>query len=272
MSNKDKKDKKKRDKKRRERRQRKKGPAATAIDSVVGYLTRSETTMSLQGNKPKERAGVDAYDTLHSIIKSQQMQSASYITNLERMAFKTEFKSEIGEQLKKQGRENLQALEETKKAVDTAVEKVGRRKRTEEEKIAERQSQIAWQMRRGELGDKDLIAQYEKDIRKYQSVVEMKQSFMAPAIGQSPITGFTPQAGGGQGGASFAVAPAPSTTQMLSSKDPLQNLAVGGGAAAKKPSNTDVVSGALQHFQNPKDNPSTSGTPSAAAKERQRKK
>ena len=260
-----KKDKKKRDKKRRQRRERKKGLAATAIDSVVGYLTRSETTMSLQGNKPKERAGVDAYDTLHSIIKSQQMQSASYITNLERMAFKTEFKSEISEQLKKQG-------EDTKKAVDTAVEKAGRKKRTEEEKIVERQNQIAWQMRRGHAGDKDLIAQYEKDIRKYKAVVEMKQSFMAPVVGQAPITGFTPQAGGGQVGGSFAVASAPSTTQMLSSIDPLQNLAVGGGAAAKKPSNTDVVSGAMQQFQNPQDNPSTSGTPAAAAKGRQERR
>ena len=257
------KDKKKRDKKRRQRRERKKGPAMAAIDGVLGYLTRSETTMSLQGNKPKERAGVDAYDTLHSIIKSQQMQSASYITNLERMAFKTEFKSEISEQLKKQG-------EDTKKAVDTAVEKAGRRKRTEEEKIAERQSQIAWQIRRGEAGDKDLISQYEKDIRKYQAVVEMKQSFMAPAVGQSPIIGFTPKAGGGQVGGSFAVEPAPSTTQMLSSIDPLQTVAVGGGgAAAKKPSNTDVVSGAMQQFQNPQDNSSTSGTPAAAAKGRQ---
>ena len=259
-----KKDKKKRDKKRRQRRERKKGPAATAIDSVVGYLTRSETTMSLQGNKPKERAGVDAYDTLHSIIKSQQMQSASYITNLERMAFKTEFKSEIGEQLKKQGQENQQALA-------NVVEKVGRRKRTEEEKILERQSQIAWQMKRGDAGDKDLIAQYEKDIRKYKAVVEMKQSFMPPAVGQSPITGFTPKVGGGQGGASFAIASAQSTTQMLSSIDPLQNVAVGGGAVAKKPSNTDVVSSALQQFQNPQDNPSTSGTPAAAAKGRQEK-
>ena len=201
------------------------------------------------------------------------MQSASYMTNLERMAFKTEFKTEIGEQLQKQGRENLQALEETKKAVDTAVEKVGRRKRTEEEKIAERQSQIAWQMRRGELGDKDLIAQYEKDIRKYQSVVEMKQSFMPPAVGQSPITGFTPKAGGGQVGVSFAIASAPSTTQMLSSIDPLQNVAVGGGVAvAKKMSNTDVVNTAKEQFQNPQDNPSTSGTPAATVKQKHKKK
>ena len=219
MANKDKKKRdKKSDRKRRQRRERK-GKLPSSVEALLGYLGGGGPTPAPQSDmKGKERAGYDAYDTLHSIIKSQQIQSAGYMANLEKIAFRTE----IGEQLKKQGQENQQALEETRKevgkAVENVVEKVGRKKRSEEEKIAERQSQIAWQMRKRDGGDPDVIARYRDDIKRYEGIMEFKQSIMPPASSVAPSerSAEVARAGGGSGGVRMNVTPATATSSLPS--------------------------------------------------------
>jgi hypothetical protein len=207
------KDKKKRDKKRRQRRERK-GKLPSSVEALLGYLGGGGPTPAPQSEmKGRERAGYDAYDTLHSIIKAQQIQSAGYMANLEKIAFKTEMQTEIQKELKQQGDETKK---EVGRAIETAVEKVGRKKRTEEEKIAERQSQIAWQMRKKGGADKDLISRYEADIKRYEGIIEYKQSIMPPASSVAPFerTIQTARAGGGVGSAKVSVAQATGTTQL----------------------------------------------------------
>ena len=228
-----KKDKKKRDKKsdrKKKQRRERKGKLPSSVEALLGYLGGGGPTPAPQSDmKGKERAGYDAYDTLHSIIKSQQIQSAGYMANLEKMAFRTE----IGEQLKKQGQENQQALADTRKDVVNVVETaVGRRKRTEEEKIAERQAQIAYQLRKKGGPDQDVIARHRADIKRYEGVMEFKQSTMAPAPSMAPseISAQAGRAGGGGGGAKMNVMSA-TATSSLPSIDPM----VGGyGAIASQ--------------------------------------
>ena len=89
------KDKKKKDKKRKQRRERK-GKLPSSVEALLGYLGGGGPTPAPQSEmKGKERAGYDAYDTLHSIIKAQQIQSAGYMANLEKIAFKTEIQKEL---------------------------------------------------------------------------------------------------------------------------------------------------------------------------------
>jgi hypothetical protein len=210
------KEKKRKDKKRRQRRERK-GKLPSSVEALLGYLGGGGPSPAQQGDtKPRERAGVDAYDTLHQIIKSQQMMSANYMANLERMAFKTEIQKE----LKQQGDESKRALEQTReevgKAVETAVERVGRRKKTEAEKIAERQSQIAWQMRKKGGGDQELIKKYNDDIKRYEGIAEYKQSIIPPALGAVPSerVSQTGMASGGGGGVKMTVAQAAGTSKL----------------------------------------------------------
>ncbi len=209
-----KKDKKRRDKKRRQRRERK-GKLPSSVEALLGYLGGGGPTPAPQSEmKGKERAGYDAYDTLHSIIKAQQIQSAGYMANLEKMAFRTEMQKE----LKQQGAENLaQVGIAVEKAVE-AVEKGGRKKRTEEEKIAERQSQIAWQMRKRDGGDPDLIARYRDDIKRYEGIMEFKQSIMPPAssVAPSEMSAQVVRAGGSGGGVRMNVNPAAATSSLPS--------------------------------------------------------
>jgi hypothetical protein len=217
-----KKDKKKRDKKsdkKKKQRRERKGKLPSSVEALLGYLGGGGPTPAPQSDmKGKERAGYDAYDTLHSIIKSQQIQSAGYMANLEKMAFRTE----ISEQLKKQGQENQQALADTKKDVVNVVETaVGRRKRTEAEKIAEKQAQIAWQMRKRDGADPDVIARHQADIKRYEGIMEYKQSIMPPAssVAPSEMLAQAGRAGGGGGGVRMNVTPAIATSS-LPSNDP----------------------------------------------------
>jgi len=216
------KEKKRKDKKRRQRRERK-GKLPSSVEALLGYLGGGAPMAAPQGDtKPRERAGYDAYDTLHQIIKSQQIQSANYMANLERMAFKTE----ITNQLKQQGEESKKALEDTKAQVAQTVEKVARSytKKTPEEKIQEYQSQIEWQMRRGDKRDSGAIAAAQKGIQKYQGIIEFRQSSMPPAASVEPTQITTNVRAGGDGGAAkINVASATGTTQ-LPATDPIQGF------------------------------------------------
>ena len=261
-----KKDKKQKDKKRKQRRERK-SKLPSSVEALLGYLGKTETTIAPQGNtKPRERAGVDAYDTLHSIIKSQQMQSANYMANLERMAFKTE----IGEQIKKQGEESKKALTEateaTKAEVVQSFEKVARayRKKTEEEKIQERQQSILYQKSLKSGPNPDIVTKAEADILRYRGIIEQKQAFMNPAEVGAEIKAPA-RAGGGGGGARLRVASAEATSSvLLPSHDPMQGLMLGGGVSAPQPLTSEQeVEAGMALMTNAPDATASSGTPSA---------
>ncbi len=273
------KEKKRKDKKRRQRRERK-SKLPSSVEALLGYLGKTETTISSQGGGRTERAGVDAYDTLHQIIKSQQMMSANYMANLERMAFKTE----ITEQLKKQGEESKKALSEATQATKAEVEKIARTyvKKSPEDKIAEYQSQIEWHMKRGDKGSAETIAAAQKGIQKYQGILEFRQSSMAPAVGVAPSL-QTPsvKAGGAAGGSNFSVSPAQTSSQLLPALDPMQGLALGGGSAPQALTATQEIAAGKALMKNPTDQTSTSltpqgggaaGSPAKTAKGRQKNK
>jgi hypothetical protein len=266
MSNKD----KKRKDKKRKHRAAKKGVLPSSVQALLGYLGGGGPGPATQGDtRVKERAGVDAYDTLHSIIKSQQMMSANYMANLERMAFKTDITNE----LKKQGSENAealkqtkqsvgQALEQTKKsvgqAVKVAVEKVGRTntKKTPEEKLdaLRRQMKFAartpqeqrgddWHVRNQEFQRKASVYQAEINIDRTYSLAlhtdAPAQSLLPVAQHQSPARSLSVPKGGGQTVAnrvSVESAPiVPISNVKLPSVDPMQGHFPTKGAVTRSP-------------------------------------
>ena len=155
MSNKEK---KRKDKKRRQRTREKKGVLPSSVQALLGYLGGGGPGPATQGDtKPRERAGVDAYDTLHQIIKSQQMMSANYMGNLERMAFKTE----ITTQLKQQGEESKKVLEDTKAEVAQVRQYT---RRSTEDQLNKVKDKIAYQMRLKAGVNQDKLAQLEVEI------------------------------------------------------------------------------------------------------------
>ena len=286
------KEKKRKDKKRRQRRERK-SKLPSSVEALLGYLGKTETTIASQGDtKPRERAGVDAYDTLHQIIKSQQMQNASYMANLERLAFKTE----ISEQLKKQGEESKKAIteasERTKAEVAQTVEKVARTytKKSPEDKLKSVIGQMKFATRTPELSrDEEWNERYkllEQKARKYRGDIEIERSFFqnppavtsiptAPSISASRLSrsSSVPRGGGVVINQPLVISQPETTSAIqLPAQDPLQGLALGGGgvAAPTQLTATQQVQAGLELMTNPLDVTSSSGTP-AAAKGRRRK-
>jgi len=291
-----KKDKVKKDKKRKPRRERK-SKLPSSVEALLGYLGKTETTIASQSDpKPRERAGVDAYDTLHQIIKSQQMQSANYMANLERMAFKTE----ISEQLKKQGEESKKAIteasERTKAEVAQTVEKVARTytKQSTEDKLKGVMGQMKFAMRTPEdTRDESWKGRYaalEQKARKYQGDLEIERSFFQnpPAMAslpsatsvstaRMPRSASVPRGGGVFVNKGSSIAPPESvSTSQLPSQDPLQNLAAiaGGGGVAPKTTLTpsQEVQAGKALMQSNIDVVSTSGTPASSTRGKDRRK
>lgn len=250
------KEKKRKDKKRRQRRERK-GVLPSSVQALLGYLGGGGPGPATQGDtKPRERAGVDAYDTLHQIIKSQQMMSASYMGNLERMAFKTE----ITKQLKKQGKENLDMLEKTKQdvgvAVEAAVEKSGRQnvKKTPEEKLkmvmgqmkfAERipaeQRTDSWRLKNEDFQRKASKYQAEINIDRTYSLSLQREAPSAALLPVAPTfqspgrSSSAPRGGGTVISNRVSLDTAPVATATLSAIDPLQGLSFGSRAVSRTP-------------------------------------
>ena len=289
-----KKDKVKKDKKRKPRRERK-SKLPSSVEALLGYLGKTETTIASQSDsKPKERAGVDAYDTLHQIIKSQQMQSANYMANLERMAFKTE----ISEQLKKQGEESKKAIteasERTKAEVAQTVEKVARTytKKSPEEKLKTVMGQMKFATRTPEEGrDEDWSARYkllEQKAQKYKGDIEIEKSLFQnpPTVASMPSassvsaarlsrSSSVPRGGGAVVNQPFIIAqPEAIPTSQLPAQDPMQNLAAiaGGGAAAapKTLTPSQEVQAGKALMQSNIDVVSTSGTPASSTRGRRK--
>ena len=250
---------KRKDKKRRQRRERK-GVLPSSVQALLGYLGGGGPAPATQGDtKPRERAGVDAYDTLHQIIKSQQMMSASYMGNLERMAFKTE----MTKQLKKQGKENLDMLEKTKRdvgvaveaAVETAVEKSGRQnvKKTPEEKLkivmgqmkfAERipaeQRTDSWRLKNQDFQRKASKYQAEINIDRTYSLSLQREAPSAALLPVAPIfqspgrSSSAPRGGGAVISNRMSIDTAPVAPARLPALDPIQGFE-GGGAVTRTP-------------------------------------
>jgi len=289
-----KKDKVKKDKKRKPRRERK-SKLPSSVEALLGYLGKTETTIASQSDsKPRERAGVDAYDTLHQIIKSQQMQSANYMANLERMAFKTE----ISEQLKKQGEESKKAIteasERTKAEVAQTVEKVARTytKKSPEEKLKTVMGQMKFATRTPEEGrDEDWSARYkllEQKAQKYKGDIEIEKSLFqnpptvasmpsAPSMSAARLSrsSSVPRGGGVVVNPPLIIAqPEKTSALQLPAKDPMQGLAIGGGAVAapKSLTSTEQVQAGLELMTNPLDVTSSSGTPAAGVVRGRKKK
>lgn len=268
------KDRIKKDKKRKQRRERRVKKSTTSLDGLLSYLSRSEPTIAQQSDikVSKERAGVDAYDTLHSIIKSQQLMSANYMANLERMAFKTE----ISEQLKKQGEAvDIQLKKQGEvvgSVVETAVEEIkrGYKKKTPQEKILERQSQIEWQLRRGEKKDPELIKKYEQDIQKYQGIIETRNLYIPP-VESSPVSLLSKSkvaVGGVEPSSKMYISSAQPSDVTLPSQDPTsflsreflgKKLYEEWSSIILPKSNIEVVDKAKSAFQST-DNTSSSGS------------
>jgi hypothetical protein len=294
-----KKDKVKKDKKRKPRRERK-SKLPSSVEALLGYLGKTETTIASQSDpKPRERAGVDAYDTLHQIIKSQQMQSANYMANLERMAFRTEFQSQISEQLKRQGEESSKAISEAsgklKAEVAETVEKVARTytKQSTEDKLKGVMGQMKFAMRTPEdTRDESWKGRYaalEQKARKYQGDLEIERSFFQnpPAMASLPSatsvstarmsrSASVPRGGGFFVNQGSSIAPPESvSTSQLPSQDPLQNLAAiaGGGGGAPKTTLTpsQEVQAGKALMQSNIDVVSTSGTPASSTRRGKRK-
>ena len=262
------KEKKRKDKKRRQRTREKKGVLPSSVQALLGYLGGGGPGPATQGDtKPRERAGVDAYDTLHQIIKSQQMMSANYMGNLERMAFKTE----ITTQLEKQGKENLQMLEQTKKdvglAVEVAVEKSARNKKTPEEKLRSVMGQMKYAERipAEQRNDSWRIKNedFQRKAGKYQAEINIDKAYSLslqrepPADVKLPVapksqtgrSSSVPRGGGAVVSNRMSLDTAPIGNVKLSAIDPIQDLGGGGGAVARAPSKAQELGMALSGVQ-----------------------
>lgn len=260
----------KKDKKRRQKKRAgKRGVLPSSVQALLGYLGSGGPAPAPQGDtKIRERAGVDAYDTLHQIIKSQQLMSANYMANLERLAFQ----KDITEQLKKQGEESKKVLEETKQEVEKTVRQYT--KSSTEEKLQKTEAKILHQMSLKGGPNPEKMASLESDRNRYKGMLQfesgMSASFALPKAPSVSAGGesFAPAPSGG-GAARMRVAPADATqagadirpylralmTDVVSPL-PAQDPRAGGEA-------TDEVQANMALMMNAPDITSSSGTPAA---------
>jgi hypothetical protein len=249
----------KKDKKRKQKKRAgKRGVLPSSVQALLGYFSAGGPSPAPQGDtKIRERAGVDAYDTLHQIIKSQQLMSANYVANLERMAFK----NEITDQLKKQGEESKKVLEETKQEVEKTVRQYT--KSSTEEKLQKTEKKILRQLSLKDGPNAEKMASLESDKRRYQGMLQFESGMSASvALPKAPsVSGgggsFDPSPSGGES-VRMSVAPAEvggvaigkrTAIPNLPSIDPLQS-----GSRA------DEVIAGMRAMSNPEDITSSSGT------------
>ena len=236
----------KKDKKRKQRkRTNKRGVLPSSVQALLGYFSAGGPAPAPQGDTKRERAGVDAYDTLHQIIKSQQMMSANYMANLERMAFK----NEITDQLKKQGEESKKVLEETKQEVEKTVRQYT--KSSTEDKLKKTEAKMLRQLSLKSGADPEKIASLESDKRRYEGMLQFESGMSASvALPKAPSVSaggesFDPSPSGG-GAVRMRVAPAETTRAGgtiqpylravmtdLGPPLPAQDPRAGGGAGAE---------------------------------------
>jgi hypothetical protein len=271
---------KKKDKKRKQRKARK-SKLPSSVEALLGYLGGGGPGPAPQGDtKVRERAGVDSYDTLHQIIKSQQMMSANYMQNLQQVAFKTEFNNKLDEQ----GVQSRKALDETKEEMrkkqaqaeevfaqkQEASEKVlaeavkrGYNFKTPEEKLIEIGGQLKHMLKTPEESRNEVWTAKQKQLMakadKYKAVDQFNKEYLQPVIANaSADVGLPPVpavrvaslrssavAGGGvvakQQKPIAEPAPAASARHLPATKDLLIGLDVGGGGKTLAPTSADAL-------------------------------
>lgn len=155
------------DKKRRQARE-KRGTLPVSVQALLGYLGNGGPTPAPQSDiKVRERAGIDNIDTLSQIIRQQQIQSSSYMQNLQQMAFK----NDIQQQLKTQGDESKKVLEETRAEVAQVRQY---NKKSTEEKIKKVEGQIANQLKLKSGPNPEKMAQLEANLKRYEGLGEFE--------------------------------------------------------------------------------------------------
>ena len=246
----------KKDKERKQKkRTSKRGVLPSSVQALLGYLGSGGPAPTPQGDtKIRERAGVDAYDTLHQIIKSQQLMSANYMANLERMAFQ----KDITDQLKKQGEESKKVLEETKQEVEKTVRQYT--KSSTEDKLKKTEAKMLRQLSLKTGADPEKMASLESDKRRYEGMLQFESRMSASvALPKAPSVSaggesFDPSPSGG-GAVRMRVAPAETTRAGRTSRSyvsaamtdlgaqlPAQDPRASGGAGAE-------ISQGLEAFQ-----------------------
>jgi hypothetical protein len=211
---------KRKDKKSRQRAREKRGKLPPSVEALLQYLGGGGPAPAPQGDtKVRERAGVDNIDTLSQIIKQQQIQSASYMQNLQQMTFRTDIQQQLTTQdakLQKQKQDNIKAFEdvqtniiqETKATVDAAVRQYTFKPM--DAKIEKVKKSILFEQRkRKEKPNPEKLAKLNQDLLRLESLQQQEEvlgiSNYQPPLGAQTSsqvvipTAQTIKAGGGIG-------------------------------------------------------------------------
>ena len=232
----------------RESRREKRGKLPPSVEALLQYLGGGGPAPAPQGDvKVKERAGVDNIDTLSQIIKQQQIQNASYMQNLQQVAFRSDIQQQLttqDEKLRKQKRENLQAFEdvqtniiqETKATVEAAVRQYTFKPM--DEKIEKVKKSILFEQRRKkEKPNPEKLAKLNQELSRLKGLKEQEEilgvsNYQPPSGAVASIEAVIPEAqsmkaGGGLGdiqpSVTNAQAPTTYSFQELQSSSTLLN-------------------------------------------------
>ena len=196
----DKKEKKqKRKDKRRKQAREKRGTLPPSVQALLGYLGGGGPTPAPQSDvKVRERAGIDNIDTLSQIIKQQQIQSASYMQNLQYMAHKNEVNNQLKEQstrLEERTSSQIKGVVDVVEQTRVEVEKARQYKlKSTEEKIKNTEAQIAYQLKLKAGPNKDRIAELQATLTRYNGLSEFEnrgKELKVPSY--NPPAGAVPQ-------------------------------------------------------------------------------
>ncbi len=161
------------DKKRKHRKikkiAKKSGQLPSSVQALLGYLGGGGPTPMYQNpvQLPKERAGIDSIETLSQIIRQQNLMNASYMQNMERLAFKNEIQQQLKTQGEEQRKEITKATEETKQVLQETTKRIFK---TTEQKKEEVLKSLAWQQKR-KTPDVQRMEALQEKLQKYNQVL-----------------------------------------------------------------------------------------------------
>jgi hypothetical protein len=182
---------KKKDKKRKQRKERK-SKLPSSVEALLGYLGGGgPAPVYNQPIQAKERAGIDSIETLSQVIRQQSLMNASYMQNMERLAFRNEIETQLKKQSEKSQEEIEKAKKETeskiKEAKSEGVELLKRtyQRRSDEEKERELEKKLG----RYELkGKSEKAKEVEKSLKLLKSKREIESQYSGNLFGlESPV-------------------------------------------------------------------------------------
>lgn len=182
---------KKKDKKRKQRKERK-SKLPSSVEALLGYLgSGGPAPVYNQPIQAKERAGIDSIETLSQVIRQQSLMNASYMQNMERLAFRNEIETQLKKQSEKSQEEIEKAKKETeskiKEAKSEGVELLKRtyQRRSDEEKERELEKKLG----RYELkGKAEKAREVEKSLKLLKSKREIESQYSGNLFGlESPV-------------------------------------------------------------------------------------